>query len=242
MAQAVPYMAPFVSSIVNPINRGIIPQKESENMSTLIKVILGFSKTAAIAVLARANAVYTGIKENPTDFPAPTVDMAVFKAEIDTLAVKVTAALDGGKKAIAERNRQVEVVIRILRQLGHYVETACKDDMPTFLKSGFEAASTGKGVSQSFSQFIRKITHSENRGEFLVTPAAVPGASSYELRWAAVGAGGTPGTWTSQHISTTRPPASVAGLTPGTTYAFQVRSLVDSRFSDWSDSVTRVCV
>src|SRR5712691_1424307 len=112
-------------------------------MSTLsakpIKAILGFRKVAPTDVLARATAVYTGIKESPTDYPAPTIDLLALKGEIDTLAARITTALDGGKKAIAERNHQVEVVIRMLRQLGHYVEAACKDDMPTFLKSGFQA-------------------------------------------------------------------------------------------------------
>jgi len=75
-----------------------------------------------------------------------------------------------------------------------------------------------------------------------LTPAAVPGASSYEIRWAAVGTGGVTGTWTSQHCSTTRPATTITGLIPGTAYAFQIRALVDSRFSDWSDTVIRVCV
>ena len=154
----------------------------------LIKAKLGLRKVPPPVVLARANLVHTGIKENPTDYPAPTPDLA------------------------------------------------------TFMKSSFEPASTVKGVSQSLSKFIRKITHGHNSGEFHVTLAAVPGASSYEIRRAPVGADGTIGTWTTQSISNTRPPATITGLTPGTTYAFQVRSLVDSKFSDWSDTVIRVCV
>ena len=43
--------------------------------------------------------------------------MPMFKAAIDSFAAAVDAALDGGKKAIAERNRQQEVVIKMLRQL-----------------------------------------------------------------------------------------------------------------------------
>ena len=208
----------------------------------LIKAKLGLRKVPPAVVLARANLVYTGIKDNPNDYPAPTPDLPTFKGYIDTLAVKVMAAMDGGKQAIVERNRQLDVVVRMLHKLAHYVEANCKDDMATFMKSGFEPASTVKGVSQSLSKFIRKITHGHNSGEFHVTLAAVPGASSYEIRRAPVGADGTIGTWTTQSISNTRPPATITGLTPGTTYAFQVRSLVDSKFSDWSDTVIRVCV
>jgi hypothetical protein len=207
-----------------------------------IKPILGFVKVAPTEVLARANAVYAGIKENPTDFPAPTIDLAAFKGEIESLSSKITAALDGGRKSIAERNHQAQVVIRMLRQLGHYVEATCKDDMTIFLKSGFEAASASKTTSQALSQFIRQIRHGDNTGQVRVTIAADAGAFSYELRWAALGAGGAPGAWAAQPVSKTRPAALVAGLTPGVTYAFQVRSLGDSGYSDWSDSVTRICM
>lgn len=215
-------------------------------MSTMnkkpIKPKLGLWKAAPTEVLTRANAVYAGIKENSTDFPAPTIDLATFKGEIESLASKITAALDGGKKSIAERNHQAQVVIRMLRHLGHYVEAACKDDMTIFLKSGFVTVSALKTTNQPLSQFIRKITHGDNTGQVRVTIAAVTGAFSYELRWAAMGAGGAPGGWTTQPVSKTRPPALVTGLTPGMTYAFQVRSLADSGYSDWSDSVTRICM
>jgi hypothetical protein len=137
------------------------------------------------------------------------------------LSSDITAALDGGQKAIAQRNHQAEVVIKMLRQLAHYAEANCKDDMTTFLKSGFEAASTTKSPSQALSLFIRKIDQGTNSGQLLVTIVAVPGASSYELRWAPLGNGGTPGPWTNQTVGKTRPPTSITGLTPGVTYCFR---------------------
>jgi hypothetical protein len=62
----------------------------------------------------------------------------------------MAAALDGGKKAIAEREHQKELVIKSLRQLGRYAEENCRDDMTTFLKSGFHAASTIRTPAQPF--------------------------------------------------------------------------------------------
>ena len=59
----------------------------------LIKAKLGLRKVPPAVVLARANLVYTGIKDNPNDYPAPTPDLPTFKGEIDTLAVKVMAAM-----------------------------------------------------------------------------------------------------------------------------------------------------
>jgi hypothetical protein len=205
-----------------------------------IKAKLGLSKTQARIVLERANAVLAGIYSDPDDYGKPPVDQAVFKSNVDLLNTKVTSALDGGKQAIAERDHQTAVVIKMMHQLAHHAEANCKDDMATFLKSGFEAATTVKVKPQPLSQFIRKIVHGPNPGQLLVILIAVAKASSYELRWAPIGAGGAPGSWVSQIVGKARPAVLVTGLTPGTTYAFQVRSLVNAVYSEWSDSVTRI--
>ncbi|PYV35021.1 MAG: hypothetical protein DMG22_03825 [Acidobacteria bacterium] len=36
--------------------------------------------------------------------------------------------------------------------------------------------------------------------------------------------------------------ASISGLTPGTTYAIQVRAYGQLGFTEWSDSATRMCI
>ena len=132
-------------------------------------------------------------------------------------------------------------MIKALRLLGKHVEIASKDDMKTFLSSGFRAKSTGGGRSKALSQFIRSINPGPLSGQVSATPAAVPGAHAYEIRWGVAGAGGTsPAAWTSQATGKTRPPVLITGLTPGTNYAFQVRSLTGTVYSDWSDSVARI--
>ena len=147
-----------------------------------IKAVIGFTKTAPTELLARGTAVYEGISTDAADYPNPPVDMATLKAALDTYSSKITAALDGGSKAIAERNHQGEVVIKILRQLGHYVEVACKDDMPAFLKSGFQPVVIARAAAQPLSQFIRKIVQGATSGQLLVTIAAVLGALTYEIK------------------------------------------------------------
>jgi len=44
------------------------------------------------------------------------------KTQIDAYANLIAAAADGSKKAIAERKQQRAVVVKMLRQLGHWVE------------------------------------------------------------------------------------------------------------------------
>ena len=66
-------------------------------------------------------------------------------------------------------------------------------------------------------------------------------AYSYQLRWAPAGTEQTPDAWTVQPIGNTRPATLIKGLIPATAYVFQVRAVTDSGYTDWSDSVTRIC-
>ena len=63
------------------------------------------------------------------------------RTAIDDYTAAITAALDGGAKAIAQRNALGKTLRRMLRQLAHYVEANCRDDMTMLLSSGFQAAS-----------------------------------------------------------------------------------------------------
>jgi hypothetical protein len=92
-----------------------------------IKAKTGWTRMTPIELLARGTAVHTGISGDPTDYPAPTVAMPAFKEHLDLYVSKITAALDGGKQAIADRDREGEVVIKMMRQLAHYVEASCKE-------------------------------------------------------------------------------------------------------------------
>jgi hypothetical protein len=212
-----------------------------QTKSKSIKTLAGYDKKSPTDNLAYANSVLSGVFANPVDYPAPPIDEATFEGAIDTLSATITAARDGGKRAIADRNHQEHVVIKMMRQLSHYAETACKDDMPTFLKSGFQAASTGRATTTALSKWIRTITPGRISGQLQMVLVADSGATAYELRWAAT-VDGTPGTWATQLVTKTRPAVTITGLTPGTTYTIQVRSFADaSGFGDWSDPHIRIC-
>jgi hypothetical protein len=59
---------------------------------------------------------------------------------------------------------------------------------------------------------------------------------------AAVGAGNAPGPWQTAGLFTNSRSVSITGLTPGTTYEFQVRAVGGSSgYSDWSNPVSRMC-
>ena len=187
----------------------------------------------------------TGVQTNMTgnlNFPNPPADLAALKTAIEIFSALIAQALDGSKKVIAQKNKQREAIINMLRLLGRYVEVVSNGDMAIFQTSGFQPASTTKAASQPLSETIRKIAHGDNSGQVKIWVRAIRGASSYEVRHAPSVNGAAPTAWTSLGVSTVKTPAIVTGLTPATTYVFQARALVKNTFTDWSDSVTFICI
>jgi hypothetical protein len=175
------------------------------------------------------------------NFPAPPVDLTVLKTNTDRLSALIAASRDGSKTVIAEKNKQKDVVVKMLRLLARYVEVNCQDEMAIFMTSGFDPASTTKVKTPSLSEKIRKIKPGPNSGQIAVWVQASPEAAAYGVRSAAVGSGGAPPAWTTKTVVMTRAPVTFEGLTAGTMYEFQVRILTKDGYSDWSDSVTFMC-
>src|SRR2546428_2396683 len=150
-------------------------------MSQMIQASLAFTKLAAAELLSFLNVVYSRMKDNPAFTVNLPFDMDGFKAAIERYAAALDAALDGGRKAVAERNRQRDVVIQMLRQLARYVEIASKDSLSLFLSSGFEVRPTGRTKTPPLSQFIRKVEPG-NAGQMLVSVTPFPEAYSYQVR------------------------------------------------------------
>jgi len=205
-----------------------------------IKPVEDYGRMADGEVVSRGTAVNNGLTGN-LNFTNLPVDPAAFKAGIDSFSALMAEALDGSKKVIAQKNKQREAVIKMLRLLGRHVEVHCKDDMAIFKSSGFEPASNTKVRPQGLSDSFRSIDHGDNSGEIVVRLKAVPKAFSYELRCAPAVNGATPNAWTTRPVTSVQRPVIVNGLTPGTLYAFEVRWLGKSGYSDWSDSVTLMC-
>ena len=113
----------------------------------LIRVALNLGKALPEQILALGNTVLKGLTGN-VNFPTPPVDLATFKTVLDAYATYIVDAKDGGKKAIAQRDKQGAEVLRMLRALAMYVELNCKEDMTIFLTSGFEARSTTRTPPQ----------------------------------------------------------------------------------------------
>src|SRR5437879_5619550 len=102
-----------------------------------IQIAVSYSNVSDKDLAVQALAAYNGVKGDPGDFlNAPGLE------ELGTTLQLFQAALamveqDGGKKAIAEKNKLRKALIKLLRPLGHYVEANCKDDPTIVNNAGF---------------------------------------------------------------------------------------------------------
>lgn len=203
-----------------------------------IKPLEGYTVMSDADVVARGMAVETGLTGN-SHFATLPVDLATLKANIDSFNALISEALDGSKKVIAQKDKQREAVIKMLRLLGRYVEVTSDGDMAIFTSSGFLPASTTKVPPSPLPlPVIRSVDNGVLSGELVVQVESIPKAVNYEIRYGAVVNGAAPSSWTSKVVTKVKPPVGIDGLTPGTIYAIQVRALGRVGYTAWTDSAT----
>src|SRR2546427_173631 len=207
----------------------------------LIKPLEGYTAMSDDDVVLRGTAVVTGLTGN-SHFQILPVDLATLKAAIESFHALIVGAQDGSRKVIAEKNKQREAVIKMLRLLARYVEITSDGDMAMFTSSGFVPASTTKLPTSPLPlPVIRSVTHGVLSGELVVQVEAIPKAVNYEIRYGTVVNGAAPSSWTSKVVTKVRPPVGIEGLTPGMIYAIQVRALGKLGYTAWTDSTTCMC-
>jgi hypothetical protein len=209
----------------------------------LIKAVVDFSKKLPEQLFTSAHAVWTGLNGN-VNFTNPPVDLNVFKAKLDAYSVSIGEARDGGKKAITLRNTLGEELIRMLRALALYVELNCKDDMNTFLTSGFEARSAARTPASPPATPVIEELDQGVTGQLLAwIKSAGRAAKHYVVRCGQVGPGGaTPTTWLTVTVPNAKTAVALDNLTPGITYAVQVCAYGAEGYTPYSDSMTRMVI
>jgi hypothetical protein len=209
-------------------------------MSPHIRIADGLRTQSAERLITTAGAIINGLTGNPS-FPAPPVDMKTLQAAVDDLNAALAAQPQGGPSATAEKNNKKEALIALLRRLRHYVDENCGNDLSVLLSSGFQAAVTTRTRLPLANPSILNVGLG-NSTELVLKVTPIAHAKCYEVRMAVVGAGNTPGPWQTAGLFTNSRSMTINGLTPGTTYMFQVRAVGGStRYSDWSNPVSRMC-
>jgi len=209
----------------------------------ILRVIIGFSKMADHLVEETAGAVSAKLYGNPA-YPDPPTGFgkAVLDAALDAFTRAIPIAKAGGPRDTADKNNKRDALIEILRVLAAYVQSRHGNNLTVLLSSGFKAANTNRAQSVLPAPVIKGIRNGL-AGQLLPQIGRIANASSYESRFAVIGAGGAPGPWQTGEVFPNTRDLAVNNLTPGTIYAIQVRALGGStRYSDWSDTVQHMCM
>ena len=224
------------SDPISPQNPPTTPKK----MPTL-HVLTGFDSMTDHEVEELAGAVSANLYGN-AGFPTPPVTKASFDAASTAFSTAIPAAKQGGPADTADKNNKRHALIELLRKDAAYVQENHGNDLAKLLSTGFKAASTNRAQSALPAPVISGIQNG-TAGQLLPQIATIANASGYEPRYAAIGAGGTPGPWQTGQFAPNTRALAINGLTPGTTYIVQVRALGGStNYSDWSDPVQHMAM
>ena len=213
--------------------------KNMKTKTKKLKISMSFHHDTDDQLVTTFEAVRQAINNNK-NFPIPAVDMSAFSAQGDALSAAVVAAKDGGRKAVAEKNKQRSASVKMLSKQARYVEEVANNDPTILTSSGFQVQTTAV-IPQPLAQpAIEKLVQGVS-GQIKVTLPSISGARIYEVHAGALGpSGAAPPSWTTVQVATAKPAVVVNGLTPGTTYAFQVRAFGKTGWTEWSDSVTKM--
>ncbi len=203
-------------------------------MKATIRVSRGFARLKNDQLIPFAGSVIELMTGNPV-FPTPLVPLADLGAALETFNEAVEASLNGGKREIAARDQARANLLTLLRQQAAYVEGVAAGDLTKLLSSGFQAVTPHNAQIPLPKPAIQRIENPSS-ATLALRVGAIPTARAYEVRMS-YGADG----WQTVGIFTQARKIVVGNLTPGTTYAFQVRAIGGTTgSSDWSDSVSHM--
>jgi len=195
--------------------------------------------------IAFAGTVIKGVCVDKVIAAAPPFDEATLQTAVDDLkgAIAAQAQAGGGTVVTAVKKKKRNVLDGLLRKLAHYVQANCNDDVQLIVKTGFQAKTASvKSQTQLDKATILGVDNGHTR-QLAVNDRKVAHAKLYEVQRAIVSANNTTGSFQSAGVFSKARSMTITGLTPGTTYAIQVRALGGTTGSgDWSDTVTRICM
>jgi len=211
------------------IQRVCSPGTLTEEKLMNLRVALGFARIPDGDLDNFAMGVIKGIEGNAA-YPAPPVPLTDVQAAIGDFVTKVARSKTGGMMDTAAKNNSRETLVGMLRQLAHYVQLNCNNDLTTLLSSGFQAMSTNRSASP-LEQPQGLVLRNGMSGQLIAKISPVKNTRMYEGRIKVSDGDWLPSVYTgdSQRIT-------FEGLDPGTLYICQVRALGGSTGqSDWSD-------
>ena len=201
-----------------------------------------FTQTKVTDLLSQGHTVWTDMNLAVDRFTTPPLPMAMLKQDLDNLAASCSAANDGAKKDMAQRNKDRQILEHDLMLLGAYVLKVANGDPTTVTASGFVLAPprVHKPARPLAQPTVASIDQGVS-GQLLAWVTSVQKAYTYDVRCSAL-VNGLPGNWTISSVTSTKVAVAFNDLAPGTIYAFQARAMGRTGYTNWSDSATRMCI
>ena len=203
----------------------------------MAKIKLNFSRLSIPEKIARAKQIVTSLTANAT-FPTPTPALAVVTTAttgLETAFHDAQAARQTAKEKTTAQNEKEDALIKLMSQLGAYVESVAGDDEKAVQSAGMDlrekaiATPDTPGQPQALTP-----TAGDHDGEIDLTWDKVSGAKSYVVE-----KGTEPQTFAHAGVGT-KSAFTVEGLTSGTRYWFRVASINANGQSGWSDPATKI--
>ena len=113
----------------------------SNTTESKVRVARNFRRLTNDELATTGTAVATDMDGNPK-VPEPPVRITDFKTRLQIFIAAAAAAQDGGKKAIAERNKQRKIFIRMLNKQADYVEEVAETDVTVVINTRFQVLIT----------------------------------------------------------------------------------------------------
>jgi hypothetical protein len=220
---------------------GNIPETSTAKHMPHLRVSLAFTHDTDTNLHNRATAVSAGFFGNAA-YSDPGMLKADFDAANKDFDDAIPIAKAGGPQQTADKNNKREALIALLRQAAAYVQLKHGDDLEVLLSSGFEAIATAHAPAAMTKPHIREIFNGVS-GELITRVDAQANVRLFRARFAAIGAGGTPGAYQDGGLHGDSRHISIKNLTPGTLYSIQVQAVAGAeKISDWSDPEQHMCM
>ena len=214
-----------------------VPSLATTEKKMLFHISLAFAQLSDNDLDEKASHVATQMATNAATFTSPPVTPAVLTTAQGNFHTALAAASEGGTTLTAAKNAKREILIGLLRQLAAYIEAIPGITQATAELSGFDTVTGAHHAASTPAVPVILALSNVGSGHIGVKLKGSAGARGYEFRVSA-GAGAP----VSAGIFSSTRDIVLTGLTPGTTYAVQVRALgAGNHASEWSPATNFMC-